>query len=62
MSIASEVLDDVQLGEQVALELIDLVLLLVGPEKAASLLDASAIKRANAVADAAELAKFGSAP
>jgi hypothetical protein len=59
MTIAQEVLDDVQLGETVALELIDLVVRLVGRDKASAMLDAAAIRRANAVADAVADAKFG---
>jgi hypothetical protein len=39
--------------------LLDLVLDLVPPPVARQLLDEAAVKRANAVADAAELAKFG---
>jgi hypothetical protein len=37
----------------------DLLLQLVPKEKATELLDEAAVKRANAIADAAEAAKFG---
>lgn len=61
MSVASEVLDDVQLAEQVALAAIDLALRILGPAKAAELLDAKAVELANKAADLAEDIKFGPA-
>ena len=61
MSVATEVLDDAQLAEELALSAIDLALRILGPERAASELDARAVILANAAANAAEDAKFGPA-
>lgn len=44
---------------EIARKLLDLVLDLVPHEQAAALLTEQAVKRQNAIVDAAELAKFG---
>lgn len=61
MSVAEEVVQDVQLGEEVALSLIELALRIVGPDKARALLDAKVVAAVDAAADLAEDVRFGPA-
>lgn len=61
MTIASEVVDDVQLGESLALEFLTLIVKLIGPAKTQTLLTQAAVAQADAIANAAEDAKFGPA-
>ena len=59
MTVANEVLDDIQLGEELGLKALEFALIILGKDRAHAELDAAAIGRANAIATIAEDAKVG---
>lgn len=55
------ILDDAEKAARIASTVADL-LLAIAPDDAQRHLDEAAVRRANAIADAAEIAKFGAGP